>query len=315
MAEILVVAEHRDGALRPITAELCALARRLGEVTVLLPGAPHLADDLPADRVLLAEDPELASFDAEPWLRLLGAVVADRRPSLVLLGHTTEGMDLAPALAAGMGLPLVTDCLALELADAVTARRVLYGGKIEARLELHPAPTVVATVRPGSFGGAAPGTPAVEAVEVPDLAAQRRRRFVRSVASALDDVDIAGADFLVSVGRGVGKPENVAVVQAFADAVGAVLSCSRPVADRGWLPKSRQVGTSGKTVRPRVYLALGISGAYQHVAGMSGADTIIAVNSDPDAPIFEVAHLGITDDLFRVLPVLQAKLEAAWTSR
>ena len=140
------------------------------------------------------------------------------------------------------------------------------------------------------------------------LGPPRTRRFVRHIEAELEDVDIAAAEVLVSVGRGLGKPENLAPVRELAELLGATLSCSRPVADKGWLPKSRQVGTSGKVVRPRLYLALGISGAFQHLAGMRQADTIIAVNSDPAAPIFDVAHYGIVDDMFRVLPVLRDKL-------
>jgi electron transfer flavoprotein alpha subunit len=150
----------------------------------------------------------------------------------------------------------------------------------------------------------------VEALAPPAVGGRRARRLLGYEQSELEDVDIAAADVLVSVGRGVGKPENMAAVEAFASAIGATLSCSRPVADKGWLPKSRQVGTSGKVVRPKVYLALGISGAYQHVAGMRGADTIIAVNRDPAAPIFDVAHYGIVADMFDVLGPLQQRLSA-----
>jgi electron transfer flavoprotein alpha subunit len=144
----------------------------------------------------------------------------------------------------------------------------------------------------------------------PELGKCRLRRFLGYELSELEDVDIGAADILVSVGRGVGKPENMAIVEAFAAAIGATLSCSRPVADKGWLPKSRQVGTSGKVVRPKIYLALGISGAYQHLAGMRGADTIIAVNRDSAAPIFDVAHYGIVGDMFDVLGPLQQRLSS-----
>ena len=219
-------------------------------------------------------------------------------------------MDLAPLHAEALGLPLVTDCTALSLeGGALRAVRQVYGGKVVEDLLLRAAPHVVATLRPGGKAEPTPGAGDVVALPVPNPRA-RRRRLLRHVEAELADLDIADAEFLVSVGRGVGKPERIEAIQAFADAIGATLSCSRPVADKGWLPKSRQVGTSGRTVRPRVYLALGISGAYQHVAGMRQADTIIAVNTDPDAPIFDVAHYGIVEDLFRVLPVLQARLTA-----
>ena len=316
MTDILVLVEARDGAVAPVTLELLGLARRLGgpggTTSALWLGGTPLGEPLHgADRILQIDDPGLAAYDAEAWLIAVAHAVRQITPSLLLLGHTAQGMELAPALAARLGAAVVTDCVKLELLEgAITAHRHLFGGKVRQALTLRPTSTVVATVRPGTQEPTAePGhAPDLVSLDAPDLRGRRDRRLVHVVDAALQDVDITDADFLVSVGRGLGKPENIAVVQAFADALGATLSCSRPVADKGWLPKSRQVGTSGRTVRPRVYLALGISGAYQHVAGMRGAGTILAVNTDPAAPIFEVAHAGIVADLFEVLPVLQSKL-------
>jgi electron transfer flavoprotein alpha subunit len=216
-------------------------------------------------------------------------------------------MDLAPALSERVGLPLATDCVDLEIRDgALRALRQVYGGKIQEELLLKPFDGYLASVRPGSFEGITDQgkSAAREAIPAPDWSALRGRRFVEYLEAALEDVDITAADILVSVGRGIGKPENIPTAQAFADAIGATLSCSRPVADEEWLPKSRQVGTSGKTVRPKIYIALGISGAYQHQAGMKNSETIIAVNTDPRAPIFNVAHYGLVADLMQVLPVL-----------
>lgn len=312
MTGVLVLAEHRGGALCDVTLEMLGLARALGDPTVLLiGGTTGLSETLATSRahVLHAPTEGPGEYDAEPWLEATAHVVAARRPGLVLIGHTACGMETAPALAARLGAPIVTDCLGLSRSgETFVAVRHAHGGKVVERLTLRPAPCVVATVRPGMRPAAPAGAAgSVEQVVVPG-GGRARRCLVRVVEAALAGVDITAADFLVSVGRGIGKPENVATIEAFAEAVGATLSCSRPVADKGWLPKSRQVGTSGRTVRPKVYLALGISGAYQHVAGMRGAGTIVAVNKDPAAPIFDVAHAGIVGDLFEVLPVLQDKL-------
>jgi len=319
--EILVLAEHRKGALREVTLEMLSLARRLGgegdlTVTALLlghAGATDLAQQLrgAADRVLLMEDAELADdFNADCYLPAVEAVVRARGPLLTLIGHTAAGMDLAPALAARLGIPLVTDCQEIGLIGGqLGAVRQVYGGKLEERLTLKPAGQYLVSVRPGCHPAeSAQGAAEVERVGPPDWSGRGGRRFLGYEEAELEDMDIAAAPILVSVGRGVGRQENMPAGEAFADAVGATLSCSRPVADKGWLPKSRQVGTSGQVVRPRVYVALGISGAYQHIAGMKNADTIIAVNTDPAAPIFDVAHYGIVADIFEVLPLLQDKL-------
>jgi len=206
---------------------------------------------------------------------------------------------------------VVTDCLDIGWQDnALTALRQIYGGKVDQRLLLKPKDQYIVTLRPGTFAAEskATGEAKVESISPPSWEKLRGRRFLEYLSLEQEDVDIAEADILVSVGRGIGKPENIPLVEAFAEKIGATLSCSRPVADKGWLPKSRQVGTSGKTVRPKLYIALGISGAFQHQAGMKNSGTIIAVNKDPKAPIFKVAHYGIVADLFQVLPVLTEKL-------
>lgn len=319
MEQIFVLAEHRKGELRDITLEVLTLAHRIGRekslevVGVLLgqnvqeharklKGACH--------EILVMEDPQLSDYNADAYLEALAALIRQRRPRLCLMGHTAMGMDLAPALATRLQLPFVSDCLSLAFAgDRLAARRQIYGGKIDVQLTLKPSQNYLASIRPGSYDAFdGPQMSArTSAVDPPDWSLSRGRRFVEYIEAVLEDVDIAAADILVSIGRGIGKPENIPLVEAFARRLGATLSCSRPVADEGWLPKSRQVGTSGKTVRPKIYLALGISGAYQHQAGMKNAQTIIAVNTDPRAPIFNVAHYGIVADIFQVLPVLETK--------
>ncbi|MFH1058901.1 MAG: electron transfer flavoprotein subunit alpha/FixB family protein [Pseudomonadota bacterium] len=321
MSGVLVIAEHREGMLREATLEALgaalALAPSVGGkvVTAVLADEPEavaapLMDRAPALRLIA--HPELKNFNPEFYLPALMDLVAGLAPALVLLPHSSQGLDLAPALAGRLNAPLVTDCVGLDWADgALSARRLVYGGKVAESQSLKPAPLVVATLQSGAFEAAPAGAAAAsESVQLTDLAPRHARRFLGYLRGAAEDVDIAAADILVSVGRGIGGEDNLPLAQALADALGATLSCSRPVADAGWLPKSRQVGTSGKTVRPKVYLALGISGAFQHQAGMKGAATIIAVNKDPRAPIFQIAHYGIVEDLFKVLPALTTAVKA-----
>ncbi len=323
MGEILVLVEHREGEIRDITFEMLALANRVGAENSLSVTALILSKDASAfadhikgacDRILAIDDGELADYSAEPYLEAVGAIIRERRPQLVIIGHTAAGMDMAPAMALRSGMPLVSDCLDVTLKGGkLEAIRQIYGGKINAYQTMKPAERYMVTLRPGCFSGEMDQgkTAEMETLPGPAWADQRGRKFLNYLEAEMEDVDITSADILVSIGRGIGKPENIPVVEAFADAIGATLSCSRPVADKEWLPKSRQVGTSGKTVRPRVYIALGISGAFQHQAGMKNADTIIAVNTDPKAPIFNVAHYGIVGDLLQIVPVLAEEFKKA----
>jgi electron transfer flavoprotein alpha subunit len=319
MGEILVLAEHRAGELRDITFEMLTLANRLGKehglaVTVIFLG--HESSDLTrkltgaCDTVLVMEDPELANYNADPYLIALEEVIKDRNPILTIIGHTSMGMDLVPALATRLSLPLVTDCAKVNLAEGrLEVMRQIYGGKIEAQLTMKPSDRYLISLRTGSVDAQAEQGKSgnLEALSAPSWAKARGRRFLNYLEAKLEDVDIGAADILVSIGRGIGKPENISLAQEFADSIGATLACSRPVADEQWLPKSRQVGTSGKTVRPKIYIALGISGAYQHQAGMKNSEVIIAVNTDPKAPIFNIAHYGIVADMLEVLPQLTEK--------
>lgn len=319
MKEILVLAEHRRGELRDITFEMLSMANRLaGEndmtVTALFLGheASDLSDGLKGacDSIVIMDDPELANCNADPYLVAMELILKERKPLLTLIGHTAAGMDLAPALATRLSLPLATDCLEVNLVEGrLEVIRQIYGGKINAYLTMKPFDQYLISIRPGSAAAEAEQgkSGATETVPVPSWEDLKGRRFLDYLEAELEDIDIAVADILVSIGRGIGKPENIPVAQEFADAIGATLACSRPVADKEWLPKSRQVGTSGKTVNPKIYIALGISGAFQHQAGMKNANTIIAVNKDSRAPIFNVAHYGIVDDLFKVLPLLKEK--------
>jgi len=307
MDEILVLAEHRNKGLRDITFEMLTMANELGREHNLdlwrrLKGA--------CDRILLMQGPELTHYNADQYLVAVEMAIKSRKPMLTVIGHTALGMDLAPAMAARLSLPLVTDCVEVSFEDGrLKVLREVYGGKINAQLAMKPSDQYLISLRPGSFDAEVDqGKSAhVETVPAPAWTNLRGRRFLGYLEAEPEEVDIAGAHILVSIGRGIGKQENIPLAQDFADSIGATLSCSRPVADEQWLPKSRQVGTSGKTVRPKIYIALGISGAYQHQIGMKHADTIIAVNTDPRAPIFNIAHYGIVEDLVKVLPLLKEK--------
>lgn len=327
MKEILVVAEHRRGEIRDITWEMLGLARQLAgtlgaEVVVAVLGRDvgSFAQDLAgrAQRALVIQDDNLENFNSEVYQRILARLIKERRPFLTLIGHTAFGMELAPSLATELALPLVTDCLELDFSgDSPRATRPLYGGKVRAEVGFGAAEGIIATIQAGAFqGDLLAGSPG-EILTLDTSAAKEpvRKRFVEYLESAVGDVDITQSDIVVSVGRGIGDAKNISVVEDLAKSLGGVLACSRPVVDKKWLPKFRQVGISGKTVKPKAYIAVGISGAFQHLAGIKGSGLLIAINKDPKAPIFRVADYGIVGDLFAVVPTLQDEVIKIKTSR
>jgi electron transfer flavoprotein alpha subunit len=249
---------------------------------------------------ILAVRVEQEAFENDVYQQAVEALIEERSPRAVLAGFTVDAMGYAPALAAKLGLGFASDVLALrEEGGEIVAERSYYGAKVNAEVEFPGHDRVVLLIRPTSWqpaGGS--GSATVTEVAVPSAASRARHRDWVEVQAG--DVDITTADFLLSVGRGVGEKENLEQFEELAGRMGATLSVSRPLVDAGWMPTSRQVGQSGKTVKPKVYLALGISGAVQHLAGMKTSDTIIAVNSDPEAAIFNVAHYGAVADLFEV---------------
>jgi electron transfer flavoprotein alpha subunit len=321
MKEIIVVAEHRRGELRDVTWEMLSKGRELAEstgsdlaVALLGKGMNAMADALKAKakRVLLVEDDRLETFNSETYKKTLTQLITERKPFLTLVGHTAMGMDFAPQLAAHLKMPLASDCIGIEAkGETFSLTRTLYGGKVNAEVSLLKRGAPMITVRPGAFSVVEKDPLQGEIVSIPSplTDAGLARRFIQYVEAAAAEVDITQADILVSVGRGIKDAENIPLVKDLADAVGGVLACSRPVVDKKWLPKGCQVGTSGKTVKPKVYIAVGISGAFQHVAGMKGAGTVIAINKDPKAPIFNVAQYGIVADLFKILPVIKDKIK------
>ncbi len=320
MGGIFVVVEHRQGKVRDITLEMLAKAGELkndlgGDLTAVLLGweTGSLIEALKgrADRILVIEDERVKIFEAEVYKLVIQQLIQESHPSLTLIGQTSWGLDLAPCLAVQLGFPLVTDCLDIKIeAGKPAALRQIYGGKVFARVSLKDSPGYLATIRPGVFSPDLPGDSPTEVVkkDFPPGLPESKKQVLELVESEAGEVDIAQAEFLVSVGRGVGEEENLALVRDLARSLGAVLSCSRPIVDKKWLPKYHQVGTSGKAVKPKVYLALGISGAFQHLAGIGGAGTVIAVNKDPKAPIFRAAQYGVAQDIFKVIPALMEQI-------
>ena len=259
-----------------------------------------------SDKVLYVDAPLFENYNPEAYQKAMASFIGKQNPDVVLVGHTAQGVDMAPALAVELDMPYVTDAMSVSAADGqLKVTRSYYQGKLNADYVMKGKAPYLITVRESSFVVGGPEKQgAIEKVENPVTEDITARRFIEYLEAAVGDVDITQADILVSVGRGIKEPKNLEMIEELADALGATISASRAVVDAGWLPHERQVGTSGKTVKPKVYLAIGISGAFEHVAGMKGAKNIIAINKDPKAPIFSVATFGIVDDLFKVVPKL-----------
>ncbi len=335
---VYIFAQQVDGVLDNIALELLGkgkdLADTLGtELTAVLVGSQisKLADTLGeygADQVILVDDPILEVYRTEPYAHALASVIETYKPDIFLVGATAIGRDLGPRVSARVHTGLTADCTKLEIGDfplnplpnkpqkhnQLLMTRPAFGGNTIATIACPDHRPQMATVRPGVMQ---------KLPRVPD----RRARLVSFnpgfvpnncyvevldvVKAVTDTVDIMDAKILVSGGRGVGSPENFKLLDDLAEAIGGTVSCSRAVVDAGWKPKALQVGQTGKTVRPNVYFAIGISGAIQHLAGMEDSDLIIAINKDPDAGIFDVADYGIVGDLNKIVPLLTEKIKAA----
>jgi len=318
---ILVVAEQRDGTLNRASWEAIAAAQQIGgPVSVVVPGADTkaAADELAAadvSEVVALEHEALGRYTPDAFVQALAAVIGEQPPSHVVFAHTYQTRDYAPRLAARLDRALITDCTAVRRdGEAVLLTRPIFQGKVSADVAAEgPAPHLV-TFQIGAFraDAAARGASPAPVRRVPasiDPAAIRQQPEP-PFREAKQAVDLTQAERIVSVGRGIKGQEHLALVQQLAEALGAEVAASRPICDAGWLPMERQIGSSGQTVAPKLYLALGISGAIQHVVGMKGARTIVAVNKDAEAPIFEVADYGIVGDLFEVVPAMIAALRA-----
>lgn len=316
MSEIFMLIEHRQDAIRDISYEMMTCGRALAEklntkLTAVFLGydADKLVESIrnQAHRIMVVDNEVFKEFNAESYQIALAEIIKKENPLLTLIGHTAFGMDLCPALGTQLGIPFTTDCLDVEIIDGkLIATRQMYDGKLNAKIRFRENPSYLVSLRTGCFPVRDSNIEAeIVNIESPVSAEPDYRKFVEYIEAAIGDVDITKADVVVGVGRGIKKKENLALVEDFASTIGGVVACSRPIVDAEWLPKDRQVGSSGKTVKPKLYIALGISGAFQHVVGMKNSGTIIAINKDPNAPIFNEADYGIVDDLFRVLPAFK----------
>ena len=334
---VYVFAQQVDNEISSIAFELLGKAKDLAkdlntEVTAVLLGAgiKGLADQLAeygADKVIVVDDPELKDYRTEPYAHALSSVINQYKPEIMLVGATAIGRDLGPRVSARVATGLTADCTVLEIGDfplqAVPGQEQLhnqllmtrpaFGGNTIATIACPYNRPQMATVRAGVMQKIEPIKGAKANVEefnpgfTPDNKYVEILDIVKSVA---ETVDIMDAKILVSGGRGVGSPENFKILEDLAEVLGGTVSCSRAVVDAGWKPKDLQVGQTGKTVRPNVYFAIGISGAIQHVAGMEESDIIVAINKDADAPIFDVADYGVVGDLNKIVPKLTEALKA-----
>ena len=335
---VYVFAQQVDNELSGIAFELLGKAKELAadlstDVTAVLigSGVKGLADQLAeygADKVIVVDDPELKEYRTEPYAHALASVINEYKPEIMLVGATAIGRDLGPTVSARVATGLTADCTVLEIGDfplnpipgqedqqkhnQLLMTRPAFGGNTIATIACPDNRPQMATVRPGVMQKIDPIAGAkAEVIEYnPGFTPNNRYVEIVDVVKELSDtVDIMDAKILVSGGRGVGSAENFKILQDLADAIGGTVSCSRAVVDNGWLPKELQVGQTGKTVRPNVYFAIGISGAIQHTAGMEESDIIIAINKDDSAPIFDVADYGIVGDLNKIVPKLTEELK------
>lgn len=320
--EILVVAEPMAGELSDVTLEILAGAHELAysvgwRVTCVIltdNGKPFQTLPLASDKTIVVQDPSLAGFNPAAYAAVLIHVVKDLSPRLLLLGNTGVGTDLAAHLSEGLGVPAVGGVVRMKAeGDRIQFTSRLYGGKLLARTE-SASGMAIALLLPGSYNrelGMVDRVPLVEVRAPPVPLETLPIRFQELIEPTLEDVDVRKVPILIGAGRGIQSKENMPAIEALAKALGGAVCATRPIVDQGWLSRTRQVGRSGMTVKPRLYLALGISGAPEHVEGMKDSELIIAVNKDPEAPIFDVAKYGATVDLLELVPALTQKIKAA----
>jgi electron transfer flavoprotein alpha subunit len=322
---ILLITEQREGQWNKTSFETLTAAQQIAAelkgtlaAVVIGQGVRALADELTAsklDEVLLVEHELLRAYAPDGFALALAQVLTQAKPDLVLLPHTYQVRDFAPKLAASLGKGMIGDCIGYRKeSDKLVFIRQMFQGKTAADVTFEGAPPWFASFQAGAFradlvakqdGAKAP----VKAVRVDLQPEQIRTKPLELFREAKQAVDLTQAPIIVAIGRGIKAPENIPLAEKLAKLMGGELAASRPICDEGWLPMERQVGSSGQTVAPKLYLALGISGAIQHVVGMKGARTIAAINKDANAPIFEVADYGIVGDIFEIIPALTEELE------
>lgn len=315
MTQIYVYIPYKNGAAEDVAMEFPSAAAKISQdasVTAVLTGSGADLDKVAQEmtglysEVIKIDNPELAYPNAEIVRKAMQAILPAE--AIVLVPHDTFGMDLAPGLSVKIDAAYAADIVDFEGVDGSTLKTVRQelGGAVSTHVTVDISSGAVLTVRPGSFapvdGGSAGGAVVDKSGEVTDLAG--KRKFLEVVEAEVGDVDITKSDVLVSVGRGIEDEDNIEIAEELAEAMNAVVSCSRPIVDAKWLEKSRQVGTSGQTVKPKVYMAMGISGSFQHMGGIKGNPFIVAVNKNPKAPIFQVADVGIVEDILDFMPDL-----------
>lgn len=324
---IFIFVQQTDGVIHPVSLELLGEGKELAaalhtEVTAVLGGkdVKNLCQplaDTGADRIIICDDPALEEYRTEPYAALITDVIHQFKPDIFLYGATAIGRDLAPRVAARVHTGLTADCTKLEIdpeTGLLLMTRPAFGGNLLATIICKEFRPQMATVRPGVMKKLAPKENSTAKIIPFKTDLQENNRFVEILQIVKENAgtkDISHAKILVSGGRGVGSKENFKLLEDLADALGGTVSCSRPVVDSGWMPKSCQVGQTGQTVRPHVYFAIGISGAIQHLAGMEESDIIIAINKDETAPIFNTADYGIVGDLNKILPELTRQIRTS----
>lgn len=320
---VWAIAEQRDGELRKITYEIVSEGRRLADglgqdLAVLLLGSniKEKAAELGhygANRVLVADDSRLEPYTTDAYVSVISELAEANDPALILVGGSVQGKDLAARLSARLGVGMTQDCTALSVEDgSLVATRPIYAGKVYAKVTFENSWPQVATARPNVMSINEPDTS--KTAEIIDASftledSALKTRVVDFIKDESGKVDLTEADKIVSGGRGMKGPENYAILEKLADLIGASVGASRSAVDAGWRPHSDQVGQTGKVVSPNLYIACGISGAIQHLAGMSTSKMIVAINKDPDAPIFQKADYGVVADLFDVVPALTEEVK------
>jgi len=312
--EILAIAEHRRGELNPVSFELLHLANLLkgggkSNAVVLGRNTRVFAEQLAkyADKVLAIEDESLENYDPELYSDVILQVLKGDKPTLVLIGNTISGAELAPCLSVKLNAPVQTEVLNVEVSDGIRISKYICQGKVMVDAKLRNSELYVLSVRQGVFKNGPEVRGNFEVINIkPSIAPGRK--FIKCIDPEVGEVDISKEDVLITVGRGLKDSSNMVIAEELAKLLGGVIAGTRPTVDYGWLSQDRQVGTSGKTVTPKLYLGVGISGASQHVMGMKDSELIIAINKDPRAPIFEVAEYGIIGDIFQIVPKVIDKL-------
>lgn len=320
---VMTIAEQRDGEIRKVSYELVSEGRRLADslgqdVTTILLGS-GIKDKAPtfghygADKVLVADDPRLGTYTTDAYVSVIGELVKANDPAILILGGSVQGRDLSARLAARLGVGMAQDCTVFSIEDGnLVATRPIYAGKAYAKMTFSDSWPQMATARPNVMTLNEPDES--KSAEVIDATfslddSSLKTKVVDTMKDESGKVDLTEADIIVSGGRGMKGPENYNILEELADVIGATVGASRSAVDAGWRPHADQVGQTGKVVSPNLYIACGISGAIQHLAGMSTSKVIVAINKDPDAPIFQKADYGVVDDLFKVVPPLTEEIK------